>query len=85
MTALQIRPFEESDASRVAALWREVFPNDPKWNVPQGDIARKVGFQPQGFLVAVRDEHLVGTAMGGFDGHRGWVYLVAVSPAARRS
>ena len=79
-----IRTYEECDQSQVAALWREVFPNDPKWNVSEQDIARKVGFQSDPFLVAVIDNRVVGTAMGGYDGHRGWVYLVAVSPALRR-
>ena len=79
-----IRSYEDRDQIQVAALWREVFPNDPKWNVPEQDIARKVGFQPDPFLVAVLDDRVVGTAMGGYDGHRGWVYLVAVSPALRR-
>ena len=79
-----IRNYEQSDQTQVAALWREVFSNDPKWNVPEQDIARKVGFQPQPFLVAVLDQQVVGTAMGGYDGHRGSVYLVAVVPALRR-
>ena len=79
-----IRNYEPGDQTQVAALWREVFPNHPKWNVPEQDIARKVGFQPEPFLVAVLDRQVVGTVMGGYDGHRGWVYLVAVAPALRR-
>ena len=79
-----IRNYEPGEQTQVAALWREVFPNHPKWNVPEQDIARKVGFQPEPFLVAVLDRQVVGTAMGGYDGHRGWVYLVAVAPALRR-
>jgi ribosomal protein S18 acetylase RimI-like enzyme len=27
---------------------------------------------------------VIGTVMGGYDGHRGWVYSVAVRPAERR-
>ena len=82
--APSIRNYQQGDQAQVAALWREVFPNDPKWNVPEQDIARKVGFQPDPLLVAVLDQQVVGTAMGGYDGHRGWVYLVAVAPALRR-
>ena len=80
-----IRLFQKVDRAEVAALWREVFLNDLRWNVPEEDIARKVDFQPEGFLVAVLEGSVVGTAMGGFDGHRGWVYLVAVSPAHGRT
>lgn len=84
MTDFLIRPFAANDTCDVATLWREVFPNDPHWNVPEEDIARKLGFQPAGFLVALHEERVVGTAMGGFDGHRGWVYLVAVTAHQRR-
>jgi len=36
------------------------------------------------FFVALLDGVLVGTVMGGYDGQRGWVYSLAVSPPARR-
>jgi len=35
-------------------------------------------------MVALREEQLVGTAMAGFDGHRGWVYYLGVDPKFRR-
>ena len=35
-------------------------------------------------IIAIEDATVVGTAMGGYDGHRGWVYYVAVDPAYRR-
>lgn len=86
MTSLnvQIRPFLDSDEAAVAALWREVFPGSPAWNHPETDIRRKLAVQRDLFLVAVLDSEIVGTAMGGYDGHRGWVYYVAVSPRHRR-
>ena len=34
--------------------------------------------------MATVDGALVGTAMVGFDGHRGWVYYLAVSPGHQR-
>ena len=36
------------------------------------------------FFVAIADEQVAGTAMAGFDGHRGWLYRVAVAPELRR-
>jgi ribosomal protein S18 acetylase RimI-like enzyme len=81
---MEIRPYEEADEAEVAALWREVFPNAPAWNHPETDIRRKLAVQRELFLVAIRDSELVGTAMGGYDGHRGWVYYVVVSPNHRR-
>jgi len=81
---ITIRPFAESDRSKVAALWRAAFPNAPTHNQPEIDIRRKLAVQRELFLVAELDGELAGTAMGGYDGHRGWVYYVAVSPAHRR-
>ncbi len=81
---ISIRPYAESDQSAVAALWREVFPGAPAWNYPETDIQRKLAVQRELFLVAVLDGELVGTAMAGYDGHRGWVYYVAVDPRHRR-
>ena len=81
---LEIRPYLESDEAGVAGLWREVFPDSPSWNHPETDIQRKLRVQRELFLVATIDSRLVGTAMAGFDGHRGWVYYVAVSPNHRR-
>lgn len=82
--SVEIRPYSESDKAAVAALWREVFPGSPTWNHPETDIQRKLTVQRELFLVAVLDSEIVGTVMGGYDGHRGWVYYVAVSPRHRR-
>jgi ribosomal protein S18 acetylase RimI-like enzyme len=79
-----IRPYDEGDEGAVAALWREVFPGAPAHNVPEEDIARKLDVQRELFLVATAGGEVVGTAMAGYDGHRGWVYTVAVKPARRR-
>ena len=79
----EIRPFLESDETAVAALWREVFPDAPPRNHPETDMERKLAVQRELFLVAVLGSDIVGTAMAGYDGHRGWVYYVAVSPVHR--
>ncbi len=81
---LQIRPYLEKDQRGVAALWREVFPDNSPWNVPEKDIARKLNVQREHFLVAEKEGEIVGTAMAGFDGHRGWVYYVAVREKYRK-
>ncbi len=79
-----IRTYEEKDEAALAALWREVFPDEPAHNVPEEVIARKLAVQRELFFVAVEDGEIVGTAMAGYDGHRGWVYTVAVKPSHRR-
>jgi len=79
-----IRPYVETDEAGVATLWREVFPNLPAWDHPETDIRLKLAIQRELFLVATIDSEIVGTVMGGYDGHRGWVYYVATSPRHRR-
>jgi ribosomal protein S18 acetylase RimI-like enzyme len=80
----QIRTYSESDEAAVVELWRQVFPGSPSWNHPETDIQRKLSVQRELFLVAALGSEIVGTAMAGYDGHRGWVYYVAVSPRRRR-
>ena len=80
---MEIRSYVESDQADVTALWRTVFPDSSSWNVPERDIERKLAVQRELFFVAVVDGQVVGTAMGGYDGHRGWVYYLAVSPHFR--
>jgi hypothetical protein len=81
---MEIRPYKESDEQAVAQLWREVFPDSPAWNRPEDDIRRKLAIQRDLFLVAEIDSEIVGTAMAGYDGHRGWVYYVTVNPRQQR-
>src|SRR5262249_20070488 len=44
----------------------------------------KLAVQRDLFFVALIDGVLAGTVMGGYDGHRGWVYSLAVRPEVRR-
>jgi ribosomal protein S18 acetylase RimI-like enzyme len=81
---MEIRPYLESDETAVVELWRELFPDSPAWNCPETDIQRKLSVQRELFLVATVGSQLVGSAMAGYDGHRGWVYYVAVSSRYRR-
>jgi ribosomal protein S18 acetylase RimI-like enzyme len=79
-----IEPFQPSDEAAVIALWLEVFPDAPPRNDPARMIRLKRALQSELFLVARSRGTIVGTTMGGYDGHRGWVYLVAVDPRHRR-
>ena len=81
---LSIRPYREDDQEDVIKLWEKVFPNAPPHNNPARDIKTKREVQPELFLVALNDDQLVGTAMAGFDGHRGWVYYLGVDPDYQR-
>ncbi len=84
MLSISVRSFHETDEQTVAALWRTVFDDMPPWNDPAADIRRKLGVQRELFIVATIEDRVIGTAMAGFDGHRGWVYYLAVHPHKRR-
>ena len=83
MADLEIRAFRPSDEPEVVQLWGAVFPNPAPWNEPLREIQRKLTVQPDLFLVAVSGGEVVGTVMAGYDGHRGWIHRLAVSPALR--
>ena len=78
-----IRPFDEADTEQVVALWQLCALTRP-WNDPHRDIARKLGVQRELFLIGVDPSGtVIATAMGGYEGHRGWVNYLAVHPDAR--
>ena len=81
---MNIRPFQEQDTPQVIALWQKVFAYPEPHNDPAESIRRKLAHHDDLFLVAVEDSNVVGTVMGGYDGHRGWVYSLAVDPGHRR-
>ena len=82
-----VRPFADEDEDAVVALWHAAGLTRP-WNDPHRDVERKKRVQRELFLVAEDPSsasgqgagELVGTAMAGYDGHRGWVYYLAVAP-----
>ena len=76
----QLAPEHVDDA---VALWPEVGLTRP-WNDPRADLRRAL-LGPTSTILALVDGHtLLATAMVGHDGHRGWVYYLAVAPTAQR-
>lgn len=72
-----IRPFENDDRQTVIKLWRRCG-LVVAWNDPEADIDRKLRVDPELFVVGIAGSRLVATAMGGYDGHRGSLYYLAV-------
>ena len=81
---MQIRPYEDQDERQVIGLWGEVLPDSAPHNEPTTALRQKLAVERDLLFVAVSDGAVIGTVMGGYDGHRGWVYSVAVSPGERR-
>ena len=78
-----IREFRLEDERSVVALWQEC-DLIRSWNDPGKDIARKGRVRPDLFLVGVLDGAIVATVMAGYDGHRGRINYLAVTPTMRR-
>jgi ribosomal protein S18 acetylase RimI-like enzyme len=65
------------------ALWRDAGLLRP-WNNPQEDARKAIACPSSTILGGYKAGELVATAMVGYDGHRGWVYYLAVSRQLRR-
>jgi ribosomal protein S18 acetylase RimI-like enzyme len=80
---LVIRSYKPQDESAVVELWLQCNLVVPQ-NNPERDIKRKLQVNPEWFLVGVLGGHVVATCMAGYEGHRGWINYLAVSPHHRR-
>ncbi|WAK01542.1 GNAT family acetyltransferase [Methylobacter sp. YRD-M1] len=80
---MQMRPFEAKDQYSVVKLWQECNLIVP-WNDPYKDIQRKLKVDPDLFIVGETAGEVIATVMGGYEGHRGWINYLAVSPAHQR-
>ena len=78
-----IRELRAREASSAAALWEETGLTRP-WNDPVADFHRALDRAGSTILGGFDGERLIATAMVGHDGHRGWVYYLAVTPARQR-
>jgi len=78
-----IRRFEPKDTDEVVSLWMKCNLTIP-WNNPWQDIERKLKVNPELFIVGEQSGKIIAAAMGGYEGHRGWVNYLAVHPDYRR-
>ena len=81
---MNIKPYQSQYHTAVIELWQTCGLVKP-WNDPSKDIERKVAHSPELFLVGLVDGKVVGTVMGGYDGHRGWINYLAVDPDAQKT
>src|SRR5487761_2313629 len=71
-----------SDERSVVWLWTEAGLARP-WNDPSTDFRRAMAGVTSTVLGLKEGVELIGTVMAGSDGHRGWVYYLAVREANR--
>jgi ribosomal protein S18 acetylase RimI-like enzyme len=70
----------EAEIAAAVALWEAAGLTRP-WNDPVADARRALAGPASTILAARYDGVLIGTVMTGHDGHRGWVYYLAVAAA----
>jgi len=83
-TGLAISEAGAADGEAVIGLWEACGLTRP-WNDPLSDFRLALSAESSTVLAARIGAVVVGTIMVGFDGHRGWVYYLAVDPESRRA
>ena len=79
---ITVRPYAEGDTAGLIALWQACQLVRP-WNDPAADISFCIA-SPNAELYVGQigvDTRPAASVMVGHDGHRGWVYYLAVDPA----
>lgn len=76
---MKIRLYAPKDKQGLIALWQACGLLNPK-NDPAKDIRRKLKVEPGWILVGEETGRIVASAMAGYEGHRGWINYLAVSP-----
>jgi ribosomal protein S18 acetylase RimI-like enzyme len=82
MTSFPIIDLREGEIEAAVALWEACALTRP-WNDPRADARLALAGATSTILAARDGDRLVATAMVGADGHRGWVYYLAVDPERR--
>jgi ribosomal protein S18 acetylase RimI-like enzyme len=84
VSIMQISPATEADMESTVALWESCGLTHPA-NDPRADFRTALRTTNATVLLGREDDALVASAMVGFDGHRGWVYYLAVDPSRQRA
>ena len=74
-----IREISHEFIDQAVLLWEKTGLTRP-WNDAHADASLALATSTSTILGVVAGERLRGTAIVGFDGHRGWLYYLAVDP-----
>ncbi|MER8024969.1 GNAT family acetyltransferase [Glutamicibacter protophormiae] len=79
---MEIIELSETWVDQAVELWERTGLTRP-WNDPQADARKALASTDSTILGLVHGQRLIATAMAGDDGHRGWLYYVAVDPGSQ--
>ena len=84
--SIKIKTFnDKKHRKQVIKIWTAIFRYSDKRNNPALIIDKKLAINDNLFFIALDKDKVVGTIMAGYDGHRGWIYSLAVIPEIRRA
>jgi ribosomal protein S18 acetylase RimI-like enzyme len=81
---IEFRPATPDDAAATIALWHDAA-LVAVHNDPAADFAFALAGPSSTVVLATAGATVVGSVMVGHDGHRGWLYYLAVAPTRRRA
>jgi ribosomal protein S18 acetylase RimI-like enzyme len=82
--SMEIELYDNSKhRKQVIELWESVFAPKDARNRSELVIDKKLSVKDNLFFVARDGSQVIGTVMAGYDGHRGWIYSMAVTPERR--
>ena len=81
---MKIRELDSRHVDAAVELWDRSGLTRP-WKPPHADLLRALDGETSTVLGGCEGEHLIATVMAGHDGHRGWVYYLAVDEGHRRN
>lgn len=83
---IEIKPFDNNKhRNQIIDIWTSIFQYQDPRNNPSLIIDKKLAVNDNLFFIAEENGEIVGTIMAGYDGHRGWIYSLAVIPERRRA
>jgi ribosomal protein S18 acetylase RimI-like enzyme len=83
MASVEIGALCETEIEAAVALWSEAGLLRP-WNDPRADIRLALAGPSSAIIAARAQARLAATVMVGWDGHRGWIYYLAVARDLQR-
>jgi ribosomal protein S18 acetylase RimI-like enzyme len=84
MSDVTIRTVQQEELAKVLELWEEAGVTSPSSTDSLEGLRRLTEWHGAVLLVAIIDDRIVGSVIGGWDGWRGNIYRLAVGPKYRR-
>ena len=85
MSGIATRTARADEIPAVLRLWREADVTPPSVTDSNEGLIRLINAPGAILLVATIDERIIGSVIGGWDGWRGNIYRLAVTPEYRRN